>query len=87
MVLSHQCDPAAPSSPHQLYTEHLNPFGTPIPTIDLTQILRVVVQNTQHDFKLLDAGISLPIIIENLKSIGANMFFPISPNVYIGCFQ
>jgi hypothetical protein len=82
MVSSHQCDPAAASFPHQLYTEHSNPFGTPIPTIDPTQILRVVVQNTQHDFKLLYDGISLPIIIENLKSIGANMFFPISPNVY-----
>jgi len=72
---------SALSSPHQIYTNHLRPFGTPLPIIDPTQIIRVCVQNTQHDFKLFDDGISLPIIIENLLNIGANMFVPISPKI------
>jgi hypothetical protein len=38
--------------PHQVFMNHLQPFGTPMPIIDQTKILHVCVQNPQHSFRL-----------------------------------
>ena len=70
-----------PSNCHQIFTEHLKPFGTPLPIIDPSSHLHVCIQNTQHDFKLYNDGLEMATIIENLKNIDVVMFIPISPNV------
>ena len=72
---------SAPSHPHQHFTAHLEPFGTPLPVIDSTRFLRVCTQNTQHNFKLHGDGLEIHNIINNLLMLGTSMFVPISPNV------
>jgi len=42
----------SPTSPHQVFDDHLRPFGTPLPVVDHTHFLRVRIQNTQHSFNL-----------------------------------
>jgi len=70
-----------PTNPRHEYTQHLKPFGAPLPEIDHTKILRVRMQNTQHSFQLYGDNIHMLNITYNLKSIGAFMSTPISPNV------
>jgi hypothetical protein len=74
-------NPVIPSDPHQMFTAHLEPFGTPLPIIDPTPHLQVCMPNTQHDFKIYGDGIELSSIIDNLKSFGIGMLIPISLNV------
>jgi len=71
----------SPSHPHQTFTAHLDPFGTLMPSIDHTSVLRICAQNTQHDFKLHEDGLDMHNIITNLKLLGASMFVAISPHV------
>jgi hypothetical protein len=66
---------------HQCFTDHLLPFGNPMPVIDPTRILRICMQNTQHDFQIYGDGLEITTISNNLQSLGINMFIPISPNV------
>jgi hypothetical protein len=77
----HPIDTSPPSHPRQHYSSHLSPFGTPLPIIDPKKILRVCVQNTQHDFKIYSDGLELTSIIEHLQNLAISMFVPISPNV------
>lgn len=67
--------------PRQLYTNHLSPYGTPMPSIDHTKILRVCMINTQHMFHLYGDNIDMHTAIANLKTLSAQMFVPISPNI------
>jgi len=69
-----------PQHPHQVFVDHLTPYGTSLPPIDKSNFLCICMQNTQHSFNIFD-DMELPVIIDNLKSIGASMFIPISPNV------
>jgi hypothetical protein len=73
--------PGNPNSPSQMFLDHLTPFGNPITVVDQTKILRVCMQNTQHDFRLYGGGIEITSISNQLKTLGVNMFVPISPNV------
>ncbi len=45
--------PGHPSNPSQIFLDHLIPFGNPISVVDQTKILRICMQNTQHDFKFI----------------------------------
>jgi len=47
----------SPISPHQDYKDHLLLFGTPLPIIDHTRILRVCTQNTQNSFNQYGDGL------------------------------
>jgi hypothetical protein len=67
--------------PHQEFLSHLSPFGTPMPTIDHTKVLRVCMQNTQHSFQLYGDCLDITSTIDQLKNIGASMFSAISPNI------
>jgi hypothetical protein len=73
--------PGHPSTQSQIFLDHLTPFGNPITVVDQTKILRVCMQNTQHDFRLYGDGIKITSISNQLKTLGVNMFIPISPNV------
>jgi len=57
----------APDSPHETYTNHLIPFGTPLPIIDQSRILRICMQNTQFSFQINSDGLEILHIIENLR--------------------
>jgi hypothetical protein len=57
----------SPSHPHQTFSAHLEPFGMPLPVIDHTKILRVCMQNPQHDFKIHGNRLEIYNIISNLK--------------------
>jgi hypothetical protein len=70
-----------PNSPRQLYLDHLSPYGTPLPPIDTSKILRICMQNSQHSFQIYGDTINLPPMVGNFQSIGANMYVPISPNI------
>jgi hypothetical protein len=70
-----------PSTSSQIFLDHLTPFGNPISMVDHTKILRVCMQNTQHDFRLYGDGIKISTISNQLQPLGINMFVPISPNV------
>jgi hypothetical protein len=70
-----------PMHHHQCFTDHLLPLGNPMPVIDPTHILRICMQNTQHDFQIYGDGLEITTISNNLQSLGINMFIPISPNV------
>jgi hypothetical protein len=52
-----------------------------MPSIDHTKILRVCMINTQHMFHLYGDNIDMHTAIANLKTLGAQMFVPISPNI------
>jgi hypothetical protein len=69
------------SSPRNTSSSHLNPFGTPIPPIDLTKTMRICLQNTQFSFQLYGDGLQMQSIMMNLKQLDANIFVPISPNI------
>lgn len=71
----------SPSYPHQTFSAHIERFGTPLPVVDHTNVLRICMQNTQYDFKIYGDGLEISNIISNLKNIGASMFVPISPNI------
>jgi hypothetical protein len=70
-----------PSSPHQIFTDHLTPFGTPLPLINPLKTLRVIFQYTQHSFQLFGDAIDMSLLIANLQTSNAQMFAPISPNI------
>lgn len=57
------------------------PFGTPIPTIDPTQILWICMQNTQFSFKIQGDNLDISNIINHLQQLDTQMFFAISPNI------
>jgi len=71
----------APTHPRKNYTNHLSPFGTPLPPMTNSNILRICFQNTQHSFQIHGEAIELPNLISNLQSLGIGMFIPISPNI------
>jgi len=73
--------PSSPMHPHEVFSAHLKPFGTPIPIIDHTRYLQICAQNTQHNFKIYGDGLEMHNIINNLKILGVSMFAAISPNV------
>ncbi len=77
--INHGC--SHPSNPRQLYLDHLAPYGTPLPPIDTSKVLRICMQKPQHSFQIYGDTIDLPSIVTNLQSVGANMYIPISPNV------
>jgi hypothetical protein len=79
--VQHNPSPNQPSSANLPFTDHLIPFGTPIPQADPCKVLRICMQNTQHDFRLHSDGIEIKTIIDHLYSLGATMFVPISPNI------
>jgi hypothetical protein len=72
---------SSPTMPNQIYNDHLIPYGTPLPIVDHTKILRACAQNTQHSFKLYGDDILLCSSIDNLLELGASMCDPISPNI------
>jgi hypothetical protein len=39
-----------PSHPHDVFSDHQLPYGSPIPVINTSKILRICAQNTQHSF-------------------------------------
>jgi len=49
----------SPSNPHETYTDHLTPYGTPLHPIDSTRILRLCMQNTQFSFQLFNDGLDI----------------------------
>ncbi len=51
----------ARTSAHQIYSAHLNPYGTSLPLVDQTKFLRVCFQNTQHSFQLQGDGIEIRV--------------------------
>jgi len=73
--------PGHPSTPSQIFLDHLTPFGNPISVVDHTKMLRVCMQNPQHDFRLYGDGIEITSISNQLHSLGVNLFVLISPNV------
>jgi hypothetical protein len=68
-------------SARQEFSEHLTPYGTPLPHINSCRFLRVCMQNTQHDFKIYGDGIEMSSIQSHLLSLGVCLFTPISPNI------
>jgi len=70
-----------PASACQTFKNHLAPYGTLLPPIDPSKILRVCLQNTQHDFRIFGDGIEMISIQNHLSSIGTYVFAPISPNI------
>lgn len=70
-----------PTNPRESYSIHLTPFGTGLPVIDKTKVLRIVMQNTQHSFNIHGDKVELHQLMLNLQSIGAGAFVAISPNV------
>jgi hypothetical protein len=70
-----------PSHPRQLLEDHLQPFGTPLPAIDKTKILRVCLQNTQHSINISGDGLELSYMMMNLAELNVSLYTPISPNV------
>jgi hypothetical protein len=77
-------DPPIPSNPvsaRQQFLQHLIPFGTTMPTIDPCKIIRVCMQNTQHNFKLYGDGLEMHNLQNHLITLGISLFAPISPNV------
>jgi hypothetical protein len=81
IIRTNQISKPIPMHHHQCFTDHLLPFGNPMPVIDPTRILRICMQNTQHDFQIYGDGLEITTISNNLQSLGINMFIPISPNV------
>jgi len=71
----------SPSNPHETYTDHLTPYGTPLHPIDSTCILRLCMQNTQFSFQLFNEGLDISHILHHLPLLHVSMFVPISPNV------
>jgi len=71
----------APTNARQPFTDHLTPYGTPLPLIHRTKFLRVIFQNTRHSFQLRGDGIDMSNFIANIQSLGAQMVVPISPNI------
>jgi hypothetical protein len=81
---SPSADPSLSSNPvsaRQQFMQHLIPFGTTMPTIDPCKILRVCMQNTQHDFKLYGDGLEMHTLQNHLITLGISLFAPISPNI------
>ncbi len=54
------------TSPHQNFTDHLIPFGTPLPTVDHKKIQGMKAKNTQHSVQLYGTCIDISNIITNL---------------------
>ncbi len=71
----------SPTHHNQLFDQHLSPFGTHMPNIDSTKVLRVVYQNPQYSFQLFGDGIEISHTIANLINLDAQMFVSSSPSV------
>jgi hypothetical protein len=65
----HQPTPniTTPSNPKHIFTEHLSPFSTPMPTANPTKTLRICMQNTQYSFQIDYDSIDITNIAHNLK--------------------
>jgi hypothetical protein len=76
-------DPAEgkPTHPSNVFIDHMTPYGTPITEIDHTKILCICMVNTQYSFQLYGNNIDLHNAIANLKTLGVQMFVPISLNI------
>jgi hypothetical protein len=69
-----------PLNPNEDHSAHTKPYGTPLPLIDPSKTLRVVMQNPQHSFRLHNNNIELLQMIENVKTLDAGLLAVISPN-------
>ncbi len=63
-----------------MFLDHLTPFGNPITVVDQTKILRVCMQNTQHDFRLYGGGIEITSISNQLKKLNQINYLKLNMN-------
>jgi hypothetical protein len=71
----------APTHPRQNYTNHLSPFGTPLPPMTNSNTLQICFQNTQHSFQIHGETIELPNFILNLQSLVLACSSPLAPTL------